>query len=292
MLKKKTGGIRLKKYAYLLDSTLCVSREETEQTPDFFFIPLYAVIDGELYKDMIDIQANEFYEAVRAGKDVSTTQASAGEFLEKYEEIRALGYTDVFVFTISSTLSGVRQTAITAGEMIDGLDVHVPDAKLVTGVGTKVIEEVVAFANGTEKTPEEIDAFVCELGNRVEFFLSINTLDSLKKGGRISATSAAIGSLLNIKPIVTIKHGIIEAAGKERTVKKGMKHIMDMAGERKFKSAVLLHSSNPKIAEMLEAEYLEKYPDIPYEVIEISPVIGVHTGPEVGAISIIYEDEK
>ena len=281
----------MRKYAYLLDSTLCISKESTEQTKDFFFIPLYAVIEGKLYKDMIDIQATEFYAAVREGKEVQTTQASAGEFLEKYEEIKAAGYTDVFVFTISSTLSGTMQTARTAGEMIDGINVHVPDAKVVTGMGTRVIEQVVAFANGTEKTPEEITAYACELGERVEFYLSINTLESLKKGGRISSTSAIIGNLLNIKPIVTIKHGVIEAAAKERTVKKGMKRIMDMASARKFSTAMLLHSSNPELAKILEAEYIARFPQIPYEIIEISPVIGVHTGPEVGAIGFVYEKE-
>ena len=278
----------MSKYAYLLDSSLAPDLEYFSAKTDYFLLPLYAVIDGALYKDMLDIDAAYFYQKVREGSDVKTTQAALGEYLEKYEEIRDLGYTDIFMFSICNEMSGTINNARTAAELVDGVTVHVIDSRTVAAMGAAVVELVAAFASTTTDTAA-IVRYAEELFSKTDIFVVVNSLDSLRKGGRISPAKAMIGNMLNIKPILTIHEGVIDVVSKERTAKKATKKLIDLASSRPFRSGIIFHSSQAEIRDNLVVAFEQAFPDKPYVIREISPVVGVHAGPEVGAIGVIWE---
>lgn len=276
--------------AFLVDSTLTINKEKLEQREDFFFIPLSVIIDGKILKDMVDISVEEFYNELRAGKEPTTSQVSMGEFLGKFEAIRDMGYTDLFVFTINSKMSGTMQSAIIASEMVEGLAVHVIETGTVTAIGEAVAVEVAKFAKKAQ-TAAEIIAFAEDLFSRVEIFVYVDNLEALKKGGRISAAKALIGSMLQIRPILGIKDGVIDVIGKERTFKKAINAVFAFSEKRKIQKAVLLHTSLPELLAVFENHFKEKYPNVEYDISDLSPVIGVHIGPEAGAVAVIWEKE-
>lgn len=277
-----------RKYAYLIDSTLAPNLEYFEQHDDFYVMPSNAVIDGHLYKDMIEITVDEFYQALREGKDMKTSQPSLGEFLEKYEQIASLGYTDIFVFPIGSVLSGTIQSAIAAIEMIDTVQVHVIDSKTVTAVGAAAIEEIAKFASTCEQ-PDEIIAYAEDIFDRIDVYGAIYSLDALKKGGRISPAKAVLGNMLNIIPLIVIHHGEIDVVGTARTQKKSIKKLLELASERPFEKIVLFHSSFPEMRDALVSAFEAEFPNVPYVVCELCPVVGVHVGDKAGAIGVIWQ---
>ncbi|MGL5041556.1 MAG: DegV family protein [Culicoidibacterales bacterium] len=277
----------MKKIAFLVDSTLAISQKAIEEHKDFFFIPLYVILNGKPLKDMVDISADEFYQAMRDGHTATTSQVSAGEFLQKYEEIKALGYTDIFVFTLTSKMSGTMHSATVAGQMIENCDVHVIETAIVTAVGSIAVYEVAKFAANNSDI-NAIKKFSDNIFSRLEILVYIDNLDTLKKGGRISATKAVIGNMLQIKPLLTIKDGVIDVIGKERTFKKALKSLVVFAQARTMERAIILHSSRPELRDAFIALFEENFPDIPYEVSDLSPVVGVHAGPEAAAIGVIW----
>lgn len=276
------------KFAYLIDSSLAPNLQYFEEREDYFLLPLYAVIDGELYKDMLDISAAEFYEKVRAGSDVKTTQASASEYLEKYEEIRDLGYTDIFMFSMSSEMSGTINAARTAADMVENVTVHVIDSKTIAAMGAGVVEHISEFGK-TCTEPQAVIDFAEEIFERADIFVVVNSLDSLRKGGRISPAKAMIGQVLNIKPVLIIHHGVIDVIAKERTLKKSAKKIIESIGNRDFHTGIIFHSNHEEMCATMIAAYEEAYPNKPYVIRELSPVVGVHAGSEVGAIGLIWD---
>jgi len=287
----KEGKKMNKKYAHIIDSSLAPDLSYFEQHQDYFLLPLYTVIDGKLYKDMLDISTEAFYEKVRAGSDVKTTQATVGEYLAEYENVRELGYTDAFLYSITSEMSGTIDAARKAAELVEGINVYVIDTKTVAAVGSGVIEHISEFAKTTDD-PAEIVAYAENLFERVDIFVVVNSLDALAKGGRIAPAKAAIGNLLNVKPVLLIHHGVIDVIGKERTLKKAVRKIMQTIGQKPFHTGMILHSNNEQMRDALIEAYEEAYPNKPYVVLSLSSVVGVHAGPETGAIGVIWEEEN
>lgn len=250
--------------------------------------PLYVIVNNQPSKDLYETTAAEFYSALNEGLLASTSQPSAGEFLETYERLKADGFTDIFVFTISSKLSGTNQAAQSAKTMIDDIDIHIIDTGTATAIGAVGAKEVIEFAE-TNQDPQAVIDFANELFERVEILLYVDNLDALKRGGRISATQAAIGGLLQIKPLLSVNDGVIEVVTKERTLKKAIRKVVELSEKRAVEKVVLLHSSNDDLLSAIEASFKEIYPDIAYEVADLSPVVGVHIGPHACGLGILYK---
>jgi len=276
------------KYAHIIDSSLAPNLQYFEENDDYFLLPLYAVIDGKLYKDMLDISTEAFYDKVRNGSDVKTTQATVAEYLQAYEEVRELGYTHAFMYSMTSKMSGTIEAARKAALEVEGITVTVIDTKTIAAMGAGVIDHVAKFAQ-TSDDPAAIVAYAEDLFERADIYVVVNSLESLAKGGRISPAKAMIGNVLNIKPVLMIHHGVIDVIAKERTLKKSVRKMISTIGDRPFHTAMLLHSHHPEMREALLEAFTEAYPDKPYIVTTLSPVVGVHAGPETGAIGLIWE---
>jgi len=280
-----------KKYAHIIDSSLAPNLHYFETHDDYFLMPLYAVIDGKLYKDMLDISTEEFYDKVRAGSDVKTTQATVAEYLTEFEKVRDLGYKHAFMYSMTSKMSGTIEAARKAAQEVEGLEVYVIDTKTIAAMGADVIDHVAKFSRTTDD-PAAVVAYAEEIFERADIFVVVNSLDALAKGGRIAPAKAMIGNVLNIKPVLMIHHGVIDVIGKERTLKKAVRKIISSIGDRPFHSALILHSHDPQMRDAFIEGFTEAYPGKPYEITTLSAVVGVHAGPEVGAIGIIWGNES
>ncbi len=253
-------------------------------------IPLLFRIDGQEYLDGVNLTKQEFYKKLVAAKDIpATSQPSPATFEKYFRETTADGSEAIYI-ALSSKLSGTYQSARMVAE--DFPNVHVVDS-LSAALGSGILIEYAVQLADAGKTAAEI---VEELENRkrdVILFATLDTLEYLRKGGRISGAIAAAAGLLRIKPVITLVEGEIVLVGKPRGIKGGM-HTMDEkvaeTGEIDYDKPIMLaYSGN-------EDTLLEQYKEHSAQLwahteaykqnILIAGVIGVHVGP--GAFACAY----
>ena len=186
-------------------------------------VPLTIRFGDEEFEDRTDLTVEAFYEKLAAASVLPETAAPApGKFEAAFRRQAAAGADAVVCINLSSGLSATMQSAQNAAAAVeDDLDVRVVDSRSITsGLGTQVLLAAEAAAAGA--SADEVVALVEELVARTHVFGALDTLDNLKKGGRIGGAQALLGSLLSIKPIVDISTGKVEEAGKARTRRKAL----------------------------------------------------------------------
>lgn len=280
-------GYMEKKFAFVIDSTLTAGTEDAT-VEDLFILPLYTVVDNVSYKDVEELSISAFYDKLTPTTEVSSSQPSVGDFLELYEKLVKQGYTTIFVFTLSSGISGTSQTAGIAGEMLEGATVHVIDTGICGAPGSLVVQDVIEFAKTTDDEMEII-AYANELLENVDIILYIGDLTSLKNGGRLSHAAAFLGNLLQIKPIIRVQNKILDVVAKERTQKRGIKKAVEIVHDREIEEVIFLHTNMEEPKNEIIRAFQEKYPNIPSRECGISPVIGVHTGTNASGIALRYK---
>jgi len=257
------------------------------------FAPLRTILAGTEYRDGIDIVPDEFFEKLEANKEVArTSQVNVSEFAAMFEEAVSAG-DDVIVITISSGLSGTCQSALVAAQDYPGR-VYVIDSLSATA-GEQVLIEQAIRRRGEGWTAAEIFAELDEMRKKARLFVRLETLEYLKRGGRISKTSAAVGGLLNIKPILTLNgEGKLETVGKARGINMSHKMLNDSiraAGGIDFTKPVVLTYAGD-LADGTVKKYLEDSKDIYGDHVDqltigqLGCVIGTHSGP--GAIVVSF----
>ena len=257
------------------------------------FAPLRTILAGTEYRDGIDIVPDEFFEKLEANKEVArTSQVNVSEFAAMFEEAVRAG-DDVIVITISSGLSGTCQSALVAAQDYPGR-VYVIDSLSATA-GEQVLIEQAIRRRDEGWTAAQIFEELDILRKKARLFVTLETLEYLKRGGRISKTSAAVGGLLNIKPLLTLNgEGQLETVGKARGVKMSHKMMNDSiraAGGIDFRYPVVLTYAGD-LADGAVTNYLEDSRDIFGDHIDqltigqLGCVIGTHSGP--GAIVVSF----
>ena len=180
------------------------------------------------------------------------------------------------------------QSAITAVDLVEGVDVHVIDSKSITGgLGNMVLAAAEAAAEGS--TAADVIANIEATRSRTRVFGALDTLDNLKKGGRIGGAQALVGTMLSVKPLLDLSSGEVEEAGRQRTRKKAMAWVRDKiieAGDSAEQMTVL-HGNAPDIDDFL-AMIKDDVDLDKIRVSKIGPVIGTHGGPRV--LGIAYLD--
>ncbi|HHV08224.1 MAG TPA: DegV family protein [Firmicutes bacterium] len=254
-------------------------------------VPLRVNWGEESLREGIDIGGPEFFKRLRQSKEVPTTsQPPAGEFASCYRELGELGGSIISIH-ISGDLSGAVTAAEAAHRMLPELDIHIIDSRITClGLGFMVWEAARMRAAGS--TAEEIVARTKELVANMTAYFMVDDLNYLHRGGRIGAAQATLGSLLQVKPILTMKeaHGVINVQEKVRTQKKALARLVeltaaDCAGAKKV-SATVLHADNLSTAKKLEASLQAALPQAEIVLSEFGAVIGTHVGP--GAVGIIF----
>ena len=267
--------------AIITDSTCDLPEAELKDLK-IYRVPLYVNFKGEVYKDWLEINPHDIVEGVAAGAAIpSTSQPSPQDFTEAFEAAVTRGATEILCVTISSQLSGTYQSASVAAEDAP-VPVHVFDS-LAASLG---IAMMLKRAAELRDQGAEIATILDELTHiRAQAMLrfTVGNLDYLKKNGRIGGANALLGSLLNIKPILSVVDGRVEPVGRVRGTKKALQTMLgDLKGlsEKGTPFVYFLHIQDLPAVEVLRQE-LEKS-GLEYRdggTYEIGAVIAAHVGP-------------
>jgi DegV family protein with EDD domain len=248
-------------------------------------VPLSIRFGDEEFEDRTQLTVEAFYEKLAASTVLPETAAPApGKFEAAFRRQQAAGADAVVCINLSADLSATMQSAQNAAKGTEGLDVRVVDSRSITsGLGTQVLLAAEAAEGGA--SADEVVALVEDLARRTHVVGALDTLDNLKKGGRIGNAQALLGSLLSIKPIVDISTGSVEEAGKARTRKKALEVLRDKIAEAgAIEHLCVTHGLAPEEAEMLDL-LAPLYPRDQIRVGHIGPVIGTHGGPRVMGVT-------
>ena len=285
----------MSKIKILTDSASDITLEQAKEF-DIGFIPICLTFDGEkVLEDKYDIGTEEFYKRLREKGDIpKTTQITPGKFSEVFSGY-AEDYDELIVFLIGSNTSGTFQNAFNAKAEIEeetNLKIHLVDTQLLSmGYGYPVIRAAQMVKEGLSS--EEIIAKCEAMIKSCYTLFAVETLDFLKKGGRIKTATAIIGGMLDIRPILTVTDGLVHAIEKVKGEKKVFPKFMELlapkVAEMKNPKIIILDSDVPEKAEKLKAMVKEK---LDLDVTMMGPVgviIGAHAGP--GVLGIIAIDD-
>lgn len=274
------------KVAVMTDSTAYIPAEIREKA-NVHMVPLSVVFGDKSYEEEIDITTEEFYQKVRETKQLpKTSQPSIGYVTTKLEELKK-DYDAVVSVHLSSGISGTYQTVISAGEMIDGIDVYAYDSEMSCMVqGFYALEAAKMAEQG--KAVGEIIQRLDEMKETMKAYFMVDDLTNLQRGGRLSGAQALVGSLLQVKPILHFSEKLIVPFEKIRTRKKAINRIIGMleedANKGKDLSVVFIHGNDEASALELRDAFLQKYPSMEATISYFGPVIGTHLGE--GAIGV------
>jgi len=249
-------------------------------------VPLTIRFGSEEFEDRTELTVEQFYERLATVSELPETAAPApGRFEAAFRRQAEAGADAVVCVNLSSSLSATMQSAQNAGRALEGeLDVRVVDSRSITsGLGTQVLLAAEAAAAGA--SADDVVALVEDLARRTHVIGALDTLENLKKGGRVGGAQALIGSLLSIKPIVDISSGVTEEAGKARTRGKALQVLRDKLFEHgPVEHLCITHGLAPEVDQMLDL-LAERYERSGIRVGVIGPVIGTHGGPRVMGLS-------
>ncbi|MEI4801214.1 DegV family protein [Bacillus sp. FJAT-51639] len=268
------------KIAIVTDSTAYIPKHVREEL-NIYMIPLNVILGNESYQEEVEITAEDFYEKVRGQEELpKTSQPAIGKFVELFEEL-GKGYDAVICIHLSSGISGTYQTATTAGQMVEGIDVYTYDSEISCEVQGFYAREGAKMAS-EGKSPEEIIARFNEMKKTIEAYFVVDDLHHLQRGGRLNGAQAFLGSLLQVKPVLYFRDKVIIPFEKIRTRKKALKRIVEIFDEQASKGvpveAVIIHANREEEAKEWERELKEIYPHVEFRIGYFGPVIGTHLG--------------
>ena len=275
---------------FIIDSASDIVPAEAEAL-GLIHIPMKVIFGEEEYSDSVDLTHREFYEKLIENDEIPTTsQINPGVFMSAYQKVADNGDTAV-VITLSGKLSGTYQSAMIA---LDGFEdkIFVVDSESVC-VGERILIQLGLKLRDQGLSAAEIAAELDLQKKHVRVLALLDTLEYLKKGGRISAAVAFAGNLLSIKPVIAIENGEVSLAGKARGSKKGnnlLRELITNCGGINFDKPFALAYSG--LSDRLLQKYIEDSSEIwssHAETLPISTVgctIGTHAGP--GAIAVAF----
>lgn len=285
----------MKKVKVITDSTADIPSELLEEL-DIGVVPLKVHLKGETYLDGVTIRPTEFYRLLQESDELPTTsQPSPVDFVEAYREAAEDGYTEILSIHLSSALSGTYQSALLAKSMVeDELNVTVIDSKGASyAFGIFVVE--VARAAKAGRSLDECVAMVNRMIENNYVLFLVDTLDYLLKGGRIGKASAVVGSLLNIKPILSLSSdGEVYPVEKVRGKSKAVERVFELLRENQPSGpirAALMHSGADEEVKKWAERLTDTYAVHDLTTTFIGPVIGTYTGPNTVAVVILPVEE-
>lgn len=282
------GGIKLEKIALITDSTSDLDKE-TIQKYDIKVLPLRIIYKDREYIDRVNITPQEVYDSLK-NETPSTSLPSIQDMEELFSTLEKEGYTHAIAIPISSGLSGTFNSFKLVSENHPNLITTVFDSKSLTlGAGAIVLECAELIRN--KKPYKEIISTLPKIRDKISVFYVVDTLEYLIKGGRIGKVSGTIGSLLNIKPIISINtDGIYYTYKKVRGKKQAINKLIEITKETLNNSKAkiwVMHGGALEEGKKLYSHFKNIPNIVSLNFGDISPVAGVHTGP--GLIGIIIE---
>jgi len=262
------------------------------ETNPVTLIPLRVHIDEKEYQDVLTIDSTEVYAEIRQGKQPKTSQASPEQFITLFEELAKSGEEGLYI-AFSSELSGTHNTAVMIRDQVKEdypeLKLTILDSKCASlGYGL-LVKEAARLKNAGESC-ERIIEIVRTKAQHMEHLFTVEDLDYMARGGRVSKASAVIGGLLNIKPLLHVEGGKLVPIEKLRGRKKVMKRMIELMEERgerlNEQTIAICHGDDEEAAREMQAMIQEAFQPKQIDIQLIGSVIGAHVGP--GTLGVFF----
>ena len=271
----------------IVTDSSCDLPQELADSLGVTIVPLSVRFGDTEYIDRTTITTDEFWAKCAQSPVLPETAAPApGQFKKVYEDLVADGATAVVVIALSSSLSATMQSAeLAAKDAAGAIDVRIVDSRNASmGLGLTVLDCAEAARKGA--TADEIVALAESLIPRTHVFGALDTLENLKKGGRIGGAKAMLASALSIKPLIEVRNGLVEEAGKQRTRSKALAFLVDVLKQHdgKLERVGIFHAQCADIDAFVQSVKSVYSGDV--IVGDIGAVIGTHAG--VGSIGIAF----
>ena len=253
-------------------------------------IPLTVTFADAQYRENINLNKDQFYELLlHSGHLPKTSQSSPQVLMDLFQEAHDAGDSAIYI-ALSSALSGTYQSAVMAKNLLGYEECHVVDSLNATG-GQRLLVEYAAQLRDQGKSAEEIIAGLEAIRGRITLYACIDTLEYLYKGGRISQTVYKLGTLANIKPIITVEQdGGIGIPAKAMGMRKGIDYQCKQVAAKPADPAhpfYVMYTNNPAVAKDLAGKLAAAGLDIPPDhLIQVGAAIGSHIGPD--ACGLVY----
>lgn len=249
-------------------------------------VPVQVIVAGQSYDETEDTQAQRVADALRDWQPVTTSRPSPTRFLQAYEAAAEQGAPAIVVATLSSSMSATYESALLAAKECD-LPVHVVDSRSIAmGLGFAVVSGARAALDGADA--DRVAAVIEQRSRASSVYFYVDTLEYLRRGGRVSAARAAVGQALQVKPLLQVDDGHVVRLDQVRTAGKALGRLEDLAveaaGDRPVDVAVQ-HLASPDRAAALADRLRERLPLA--DVVEgvVGGVVGAHVGP--GMVSVV-----
>ena len=275
----------MKKIHIVTDSTAALTPELIEKH-NIHVVPLTLIINDKSYIDGVEIQEEEFLDLMRDAKELpKSSQPAVGVFQTLFDELGADG-SQIISLHMTGGMSGTVKSAETAA-IASNADVTVIDSMYISHALTFQVLEACEMAE-QGKTVEEIVAHLDNVRNRTSLFVVLDVLDNMVKGGRIGKGKAMFGSLMNIKPIASLKDGVYTPVAKVRSHKQVVTYLFDefkkQTAGKVVRSVGIAHANGLAMAEPLKSKIEEM--GIQVKLTFTTPIVSTHTGE--GAIGFMY----
>jgi EDD domain protein, DegV family len=277
------------KLAIVTDSTAFLP-ERIRTHPDLFVIPIPVILDGKIYNEGIDIEADEYYGLLKNSQEFPTTsQPALGEALELYQDIAAKGYDTVISIHLSMGISGFVRNLQAIVDEVAGLTIIPYDSKITSMPMGHMVE---AALNLSET--HDLDAILAHLDiirDNTNAYMIVEDLNNLVRGGRLTNGAAIVAGLLKIKPVLTFDEGKIILFEKIRSSKKAFKRAEEILGQRQEAinrpvKMYVIHANNLEVAIEEKEKLAQLYPGVEIEIGHFGPVIGTHLGEKAIGFAI------
>ncbi len=280
----------MKPVSVLTDSTAYIPQPFIDRY-QITVVPLVLIWGDETYRDGVDIKPQKFYQRLMESDCLpSTSQPPVSSFKEEFQRLIDQGK-DVITVLISSKISGTVDTALQAKQEFGKGNIEIIDSETSgMAMGLHVLEVAKAASQGASLS--ECTSIAQRAKKQTHVFFAVDTLEFLHRGGRIGGAKRFLGSVLNIKPILEMRDGRIEAVEQVRTQQRAMDRIIQLMKEKvqeegPVRTAVMHSHASERAKALLERAEREFNAEQTY-LAELSPVIGTHVGPGTLALACIH----
>jgi DegV family protein with EDD domain len=251
-------------------------------------VPLKIRFGQTEFVDRLELTTDQFWEKCRETDELPSTAAPApGAFIAEFQRAADEGAPGVVAIVLSGELSATIEAAQQAAREVEGkIDVRVVDSRTVTlGLGAVVVAAAQAAKSGA--TVDEVSDIAADSAARTHVHAALDTLENLRKGGRIGAAGSLLGSMLSIKPLIEVRDGVVEPAGKQRTRTKALNYLVKVVEEhaQQIESIYVTHAACDDVDSFVER--IQSLVQTDVLVGQIGPVVGAHAG--IGTIGVAFQ---
>lgn len=267
--------------AIVTDSTAYIA-EDVREKLGVHMIPLSVIFGTEMFAEEVEICADQFYKKMAESEELpKTSQPAVGQFVELFTSLKEKGYKEIISIHLSSKISGTYNSALQAGQLVDGIDVYVFDSSISCAPQAYYVEKAAELAKQGLVAKAIIEQLE-QLRPNIRAYFIVDDLKHLHRGGRLGSGQLVVGQLLKIKPILHFEDGVIVPFEKVRTEKRAINRILqlleeDVASSKKF-TATVIHAMTEEKAKQIANMISERLSNVDVNISYFGPVIGTHLG--------------